>query len=597
MKLSRLYSNKPTLFVPIEWNRGLNVVYANVTRPKEDDKDSHNLGKTLLIHLIDFMLLKESGPGHFLYDNKATFSGFEFFLELELNDGGYITVSRGVDKPSKISFKRHADRNEDFSNLAEPYWDKFREPFTKSTEFLNQILNLDTIKPYAFRKGVSYFLRTQADYLDVFQLSKFMKGRHADWKPFMALLLGFNWKLVDKKYEVDEEIVRLEKFAESYEQEAGASLEHFDRVKGLLQIKRAELDELQAQTERFNYLSQELKLNYELVSEVERRVAELNEQLYSVNYEIQNIGEALRERSYMDLKKVEELFAELNIYFPERLHKDYEALLEFNRRLFEERNERLEDRARSLESDRARIEVQLREQNNRREELLAVVHEEDWFRRYQSMQADIGIRHGEVIRLEAELSRLDVLTKNERQLEALRADRADLVARIRENVNEGNATYTYVRSRFNVIVRGVLDLPALLSSTVNTLGNIDFDASLILDEASMKFTSEGKGTSYKKLLCAAFDMSVLEAYSQDSFYRFVYHDGILEGLDNRKKQKFLAVVEEFCKKFGLQYILTVIDADLPRDAQDKKVPFADEAVVLELHEGGDAGRLFKMPKF
>ena len=45
--------------------------------------------------------------------------------------------------------------------------------------------------------------------------------------------------------------------------------------------------------------------------------------------------------------------------------------------------------------------------------------------------------------------------------------------------------------------------------------------------ASRVATSEGKGTSYKKMLCAAFDMAVLETYADKSFYRFVYHDGIL----------------------------------------------------------------------
>jgi uncharacterized protein YydD (DUF2326 family) len=76
-----------------------------------------------------------------------------------------------------------------------------------------------------------------------------------------------------------------------------------------------------------------------------------------------------------------------------------------------------------------------------------------------------------------------------------------------------------------------------------------------------------------------------------------YHDGILEGFDNRKKDRFLNAVDRFCKAFKLQYILTVIEADLPRDANDTKIPFPPGTIVRELHERGDNGRLFNMPKF
>jgi uncharacterized protein YydD (DUF2326 family) len=47
----------------------------------------------------------------------------------------------------------------------------------------------------------------------------------------------------------------------------------------------------------------------------------------------------------------------------------------------------------------------------------------------------------------------------------------------------------------------------------------------------------------------------------------------------------------------MQYILTVIDSDIPRDISDKPIPFAQNEIILDLFEGEDKGRLFKMPKF
>jgi uncharacterized protein YydD (DUF2326 family) len=92
----------------------------------------------------------------------------------------------------------------------------------------------------------------------------------------------------------------------------------------------------------------------------------------------------------------------------------------------------------------------------------------------------------------------------------------------------------------------------------------------------------------------AFDLAVLITYSRRSFYRFVYHDGALEGLDDRKKINFLNMVRGICGENDLQYILTVIDSDIPRDEMDNIAVFPDEEVVLRLHDRDDSGRLFGM---
>ena len=65
-------------------------------------------------------------------------------------------------------------------------------------------------------------------------------------------------------------------------------------------------------------------------------------------------------------------------------------------------------------------------------------------------------------------------------------------------------------------------------------------------------------------------------YSARSFYRFVYHDGALEALDDRKKINFLSVVRKICEDYKLQYILTIIDSDLPKDENGEVVDFPED---------------------
>src|SRR5690349_5897070 len=114
MQLSRIYSNRPEIFHPIDFNAGktankLNVIYGEVRHPKDRKKDSHNLGKTTLIHLIDFLLLKGTSPDQFLVKHQDRFKGFVFFVEILLNTGGYATIRRGAAEPNKIAMKQHAE--------------------------------------------------------------------------------------------------------------------------------------------------------------------------------------------------------------------------------------------------------------------------------------------------------------------------------------------------------------------------------------------------------------------------------------------------------------------------------------------------------
>ncbi len=95
----------------------------------------------------------------------------------------------------------------------------------------------------------------------------------------------------------------------------------------------------------------------------------------------------------------------------------------------------------------------------------------------------------------------------------------------------------------------------------------------------------------------AFDLSVLRAHHPTDFFRFVYHDGALETLDNRKKRQLLQVIRDACDNYGIQHILSLIEDDLPRDDNDERIPFSKDEIVRELNDDGDTGRLFRMPKF
>ena len=78
-------------------------------------------------------------------------------------------------------------------------------PFERAREMLDSLLDWRALKPWSYRKGLGYLLRAQDDFQDVFQLRKFANA-HADWKPFLAHLLGFDGKLLETHYAKEDEL-------------------------------------------------------------------------------------------------------------------------------------------------------------------------------------------------------------------------------------------------------------------------------------------------------------------------------------------------------------------------------------------------------
>jgi uncharacterized protein YydD (DUF2326 family) len=186
MKLSKIYSNK-SLFKPINFNSGFNVIFGDVEKNKDLDEKTgeHNIGKTSLVHLIDFLLLKGVSKKSFFEKNKEKLSDWIFFLEIELNDGQFLTIKRGVNPNTKISFKQHFSRNQNY--VDEIQWD-YEDLSLNATNnednpkiiLETEYLKFDVSNEYGYRIFLSYLLRTQNDYQDVFKLNKF-KGKDLNW--------------------------------------------------------------------------------------------------------------------------------------------------------------------------------------------------------------------------------------------------------------------------------------------------------------------------------------------------------------------------------------------------------------------------------
>ncbi|SRR6266446_3914314 len=595
MKLSKLYSSKADVFEPIEFAPGLNVVLGEIRLPENKNRDTHNLGKTTLGSMIDYCLLATRDNEFFLFKQFDSFRDFIFFFEVELLDATYVTIRRGVEEATKISFKKHLKAKQDFTDLPQSAWDHFDVPFERAKELLDGLLDLQALKPWSYRNGLGYLVRSQEDFVDIFRLKKF-KSAQSEWKPYLAHLLGFNAETIESHYKKEEELIEKELAAQTIKAELGGAVQNLSKIEGMLLLKRKDAERRQAFLDAFDFRAQDKRKTKELVDEIDARIAELNKARYSLTQNRKKVLASLENGQVLfDPDEAERLFDEAGVFFKGQIKHDFQQLIAFNKAVTEERQQYLQEERNEIESELKRINSELNEMGKKRSSTLSYLSGSDIFSKYKQITDELVNLKADIASLERQQRFLLRLQELRKEIGALREEKDHLRRLIEEDVDEqrGNpqSLFSSTLLFFSDIVEEVIDRKVLLSVVINKEGHLEFKAD-ILDESG-NATSAAGGHSYKKLLCIAFDMAIVRAHLDAKFPRFIFHDGVFESLDDRKKENLISVIRKYCE-IGLQHIITLIDSDLPAHFADDSLPFKDDEIILRLHDEGESGRLFKM---
>ncbi len=602
MKLSKLYCNKEG-FKNIKFNlEGLNVIYADVKTSIDDKNNAHNLGKTLFADLVDFLLLKgiSNKKKHFFYKEESSsviFEDYIFYLELLLNSGRFLTIKRGVAANTKISFKISKKEQDGFTPPQD--WDEEDLSFDKAKEQLSEYLNYGFFKDkiYNYRKAINYSLRRQGDYSDIYKLNKFSSGKDRDWKPFMFDLLGFNGSLLYNKYIIQTQVEEINHFSNNLRREFDIDESKRDELVGQIQIKENDLKDTTANIDKFNFYKEDKELIKRGIEDVETQISRLNTLAYNLEFDINQLKQSIKNKFAFDLNKVNKVFEEAEIFFPEQLKKDYNELLDFNFKLTVERNKLLKKTINNKSAELETINTSLKELNNEKESLLSVIQDTDTFHKFKKYQMQLAKLESDLVSLNERLKQVDLIIAKDEQKDELNDTLELIVADIKKlsKATEKNDFYNQIRNSFTNYYKQIVKENAIISWSLNKENNVDFHSpSIEVMEGGLKRgTSQGDGYTYTKLFCVAFDLAIVTAYSSQSFFRFVYHDDVLANEDNGVKHRLLALVEKLTEEYGFQYIMSVIKDDLPVDEKtNQPLYFSEEEVVLELHDKDETGTLF-----
>lgn len=413
----------------------------------------------------------------------------------------------------------------------------------------------------------------------------------------MPTFFGFNETPVHRKYELDEKIERLKQRQADKQSEVQYLEDSLPELTARIGVLRQQVDEIETALDAFSFDTQERRIVREVVDTIEKQIADSNERLYNIRYDIRQIDTALNHKDRFDLGKVDEIFREAELQFPEQLKRGYQDLLAFNKKITNERSAALRARRKELCAEETTLHAHKQELDESREIHLRLVRSTDTFDKFKEHQKELSSQRAQLVYLDEQRKKLELVVEIAREVREAERDRGRVVDEMKALIARPTPIFERFSAIFNGYCQRVLNHDGIFYFRVNASGNFDYHIGLSLPQQTSDTSSLSEGTSYKKLICALFDLALLKVYEDAPFFHFVYHDGIFEALDNRKKLDLISIIREQVATRKTQYILTLIDSDLPRDENDNRVRFSDDEIVLRLDDSGDSGRLFKFAEF
>lgn len=583
MILSRIYSND-NRFKSVKFNEGFNLIVGKV---KEYNKnDTHNLGKTSIVELIDFLLLKKIDNSHRFRVSYDKFINHEFYLELKLNNGEYLTIKRNIKNNTKISFKE-SKISIDCLNLEEDEWDRKNLALSKAKDFLNEKLEFDVLKNYKYRTYIHYFLKKEKEFNPNFKSHHF--GGSLIWKVPLLELVGINSSYYKDKVELEEELNKLNAGTNN-ENDISVQLMQNEAKKRLFEKKLADLEKVEMS---LNYYAIDKNITKEMVDNVVYQIANLNSKRYNLEYDILKLENSLSgEESTIDLDELKEIFNEVKLCFPKELSESYDSLVKFNKQIFSERKENVEKTLLKKRQELLKIDKELDYLNQEQKRMLEKLKEKNLYTKVLQQQKEKNDTIRQLEEIEKTISEIKQKIELIKKITVIKADIDQNIEKLKLEILDDNNLFFKIRDELASITQKIFDNRiGVFTIPLNGKNNPDFDLKYINTNTDT-YTSEDKGGTYGDWLEACFCISIIVVYAEYSFYRFLFQDGIIENGDDRRKRNFILELKRLCETFKIQYISTAIEHKI-NSKEVKEVLDFSEDIILELDDRSDgSGTLY-----
>jgi len=589
--IHRVSSNRQD-FRAVSFEPGFNVVLAERTIEASDKESRNGSGKTSLVEIIHFCLGGDVSRGTL---GHAALRGWSFSLDLDVA-GQRVTAERNTAEPRKIwisgstagwpiEIRRDEDTAADYVTA-----DDWKTLLSRRVFGLTSAEDEATFAPSA-RGLLSYFIRRGRDaFTEPFSFFRAQPG----WSKqvHVAALLGLDWRFPRSAALLKQQEDRLRTARNAVEEwrdaaadaAAGPGLIPGEATEGSLEATRISL------SVRASEFAEQLAVFrvHPQYREYEGEASRLTSQIHDLVNEnvvarevITHYVRSLQEEESAPESRVNDLYAEMDINFPEQVVERIEAVRAFHQRIAENRREYLGTEIARVESEIEERDRRVHVLSDRRAELLAFLAEHGALEEFLRLQQEHQRILDHLARLEAEVAALRSFEVESAQL---RIKREELHLAARRDFDERRPIWTEAIELFASNTGFLYEHPGQLILDVTEAGGLSFKVEI------ERAASQG----VQEMVVFAYDLMLAQRWAKRSegLGVLVHDSTIFDGVDERQVARALRLASTSAEDLGFQYICFLNSDQVPWQELEEQGMNFREAVSLELTDAGEDGGLF-----
>ncbi|MFA6269400.1 MAG: DUF2326 domain-containing protein [archaeon] len=567
-------------FKTINFKPGLNVILAEKSEKSGPKETRNGLGKSTLIEIIHFCLGGEKGET--LSDPHL--DGWTFNLDLELSGRRYVVSRNTFDskkvyivgdcsgweiKPTKLKDSdKQFLKNEDWKSVLGALM--FALPITFEEDKYNP----------SFRSLVSYFVRrrqtTEGSFLSPFKQC----SEQANWDLQVnnLFLLGLNWSFARQFQLIKDKQKFYDQLKKSLSQGFFSDLIGDDAE---LQAIKVNLQE-QVNKEKDELASFKIHPQYKHLEDesnaLTKKIHELVDLCTLSKMNVDQYESSLKVEAGANPEAIIAAYEEAKIVMPEVVKRELKDVLDFNKKLIENRSRFLEIEINGLKKKIEDFDFKIKGLTDKRAEIMYTLQTHKALDEYTSITALHNDNVAKLNEIETKLANWRKIKSGSRdliiELQTLK-QKADL------SLMEQSEKKDKAISLFNSNSKALYDASGLLTIGVADSG-YTFDVKIERSTSS--------GITLMKIFC--YDLMLMELWAdRKESPRFLLHDStIFEGVDSRQIASSIELAAKKATEKGIQYICLLNSDLVPLSYFSPEFKF-DSFVRLKLFDSSEQGGL------
>lgn len=551
IKLNKLYS-ETNLFKSVEFIPGINII-RGIYKSKETDKSELNgIGKSTLIRLLDFILLSDTARTNFFNVKKHSFlNGHSVSLEFEVDKKVYF-LKRSFDDARKPLFGNN-------SSSLDAYQQEELKRILGDQFFINDNYN-GIIESDWFRSLIKFFIKDDINHFQRTDPLNFIDvhSRKFQTYSYNLFLLDLPNKSVtnfdvltkqvnDLRKQKNRLLVRLKDDTGKKIQEITTEVRQLDE----------KIDAFQKSVNNYKFLTTYKDVEEELIK-ISSSISDLLSKLNIYNRKLAEYKKSYRYEVEFDKDKIVKLYSELKETVASVVSKELNDVLDFRKRLSENRMKFLVKKESELQTEIEKLNEDISKLEERRVTLYKILDEKRALDSIKNTYSLLIEEKTKKERLTAFVSQIDDIDK---RIYKLNQDITKTISDISSEINSTQDKINKISSLFFEIIEECIKTDNKSDITFDIRPNPDITSPL--DIAINVPKSDALGKSRLKIL--SYDLTVFFTIIQNKRHLpfFLAHDGVFHGIDIKTVIKVLNYVNSKHLRYpDFQYIVTANENEI-----------------------------------